>query len=454
MRMNRCVTMLAGGLLVAGTHAPAAARMQAPQAEIKAIEGFETFQAWSRAVWAHNPGEFGASVRTIAAWSDFDLAGVRADIWAVATLVSRGSSPGALIRYTGLNQEVNPASRVAAVRNLRSIKMADVADLVSLPHDRRTSGVNETGITHFLQLAAMLHTDVAMLSAPPRGLTRPGARADQSAPVGRITDGEVTGWAPGPIHWEIGRIALRGVRPLPESDPVVAAWYRATSAYLVSRRQYGYLVHHLAQGRAILPEDAHLHLYNGVLHEAYASSIIQEALQALSADGFKPTAKSAADELKLAEGYFRRALELDPGLDIARVHLGRVVGLRGRHGEAAGELRRALSSLTDARQRYYSELFLGAEEQALGRTAEAKQALDRAIILFPNAQAPYLALGQLAWQSADRAGAQDAFERLAALPSDLAEREDPWWSYPVSAVLDTATLVERMAKVVAEQVRK
>jgi tetratricopeptide (TPR) repeat protein len=235
---------------------------------------------------------------------------------------------------------------------------------------------------------------------------------------------------------------------------VVAAWYRATSAYLVSRRQYGYLEPHLAQGRALLPADAHLQLYNGVLHEAYASSVIQEALQALSADGFKPTAQSAADELKQAEGYFRRALELDPGLDIARVHLGRVVGLRGRHDQAAAELRRALSSLTHARQRYYAELFLSAEEQALGRTAEATRALDRAIILFPNAQAPYLALGQLAWQRADRAGAQAAFERMAALPGVLADREDPWWSYPVSAVLDTVTLVERLTQFVAAQVRK
>ncbi len=445
--------MLAGVLLLAGTHAPAASRAQAPQTEIKAIAGFETFQVWSRLVWEHNPGEFDTSVRTLAAWRESDVAGVKTDIWALTTLVSRGAKPGAVIRYTGFEREITPA-RMGAFGNLRAIRMADVSDLVSLPIDRRTSRVNETGITHFMKLAAMLHTDVVMLSEPPTGLPRPRASLDQSAPAGRITDGEVTGWDPGPIHWEIGRIALRGVRPLPKSDPVVAVWYLATSAYLVSRREYGYLAPHLAQGRAILPDDAHLQMYDGVLHEAYASSVVQEALQALSSEGFQPTAKSAADELKQAEGYFRRALELDPGLDIARVHLGRVVGLRSRHDQAAGELRRALSSLTDARQRYYAELFLGAEEQASGRTAEAKRAFDRAIILFPNAQAPYLALGQLAWQSSDRAGAQAAFERLAALPRVPAEREDPWWSYPVSAVLDTGTLVERMTQLVAEHVRK
>lgn len=445
--------MLAGVLLCAGTQAPAAARVQPPQMEIKPIKGFEKLQAWSRAVWAHNPGELDLFVRMIATWSESDLVEVRAGIWAIATLVSRGPKPSATIRYTGFNQEINPASRVAA-GNLRSIKMSDVSDLISLPLDRRTSPGNEAGITHFMQLAAMLHTDTVMRLGPPTGLTSPRSSLDRSTPARRIIDGEVTGWDPGPIHWEIGRAALRGVRPIPTSDPVVAAWYRATSAYLVSQREYGYLESHLAQGRAILPEDAHLQLYNGVLHEAYASSIVQEALQELRSGRFLPTAQSSADELERAERYFRRALELDPGLDVARLHVGRVLGLRGRHDQAAGELRRALSSLTDARQRYYAELFLGAEEQALGRTSEAKGALDRANILFPNAQAPYLALGQLAWQSADRAGAQVAFERLAALPRSLVEREDPWWSYPVSAVLDTATLIDRMTQLVAQQVRR
>src|SRR5688500_1143289 len=99
--MNRCVTMLAGVLVCAATHATVAAGGQAPKAEIRSIKEFETLQIWSRAVWAHNPGEADASVRTIAAWRESDIAQVRADIWAIATLVSRGSNPGAMIRYTG-----------------------------------------------------------------------------------------------------------------------------------------------------------------------------------------------------------------------------------------------------------------------------------------------------------------------------------------------------------------
>jgi hypothetical protein len=440
---------VAGALVLVATLGAVAPGAQAPQTEIKSIKGFETFQRWSQLVWAHKPGELDASVRTIAAWRDDEVAQVRSDIWAVATLVSRGAKPGSVIRYTGFEQELSP-TRMGLMLNPRTVRMADVPDLICLPPERRTSRINEPGITQFMKLAAMLHTDVVMLSEPPSGTAKPRAGFDRSIPAGRITDGEVTGWDAGPVHWEIGRAALRAVRPLAKADPWVAVWYRATSAYLVARRQYGYLESQLAEGREILPDDPKLHVYAGALHEAYASPVLQEARGALSSGGFNPTAESRANELEHAERDFRRALELDPALDIVRVHLGRVMGLRGRHGQAASELRRALSSLADPRQRYYAELFLGAEEQASGRTSEAKNAFDRASLLFPNAQAPHLALGQLAWQTADRAGADAAFERLAALPRALADREDPWWTYSVSAVLDVATLVETMRALVGK----
>jgi tetratricopeptide (TPR) repeat protein len=159
----------------------------------------------------------------------------------------------------------------------------------------------------------------------------------------------------------------------------------------------------------------------------------------------------------LAEGFFRRALTLDPNMAIARLHLGRVVGLQGRHKEAAGELRTALSSLTDAtdaRQRYFAELFLGSEEQALGHASEAVAAFQRARLLFPNAQSPYLALSQLAWQTDDRTAAQTALQALAGLPVAREDREDPWWTYEVSAMLDLEDLIDRLLALAAQDLRK
>ena len=53
-------------------------------------------------------------------------------------------------------------------------------------------------------------------------------------------------------------------------------------------------------------------------------------------------------------------------------------GLLDRHADAASELRAASESLADAEQRYYSDLFLGAEEEALGRFEAARAAYERA----------------------------------------------------------------------------
>jgi tetratricopeptide (TPR) repeat protein len=175
----------------------------------------------------------------------------------------------------------------------------------------------------------------------------------------------------------------------------------------------------------------------------------------MRSQGFTPAVDSPTDELTEAESLFRRAVELEPGLGTARLRLGRVLGLLGRHGEAVDELRLAQSSLIDPRDRYFGELFLGAEELAAGRATEARTAFQSASALFPNAQSPYLALGQLAWQQADRADGEFVVDALAALPRDRAGREDPWWSYDVSVVLDFPVLVDHLRQMAAaEQVRK
>jgi hypothetical protein len=73
-------------------------------------------------------------------------------------------------------------------------------------------------------------------------------------------------------------------------------------------------------------------------------------------------------------------------------------------------------------------LFLGAEEEALGRLAQARAAYTEAAALYPRAQAPRLGLSQLAHRTGDRVAARA--EPAPALPpyvSDL--KDDPWWTY-------------------------
>ena len=110
-------------------------------------------------------------------------------------------------------------------------------------------------------------------------------------------------------------------------------------------------------------------------------------------------------ELHEAEGLFQRVLEPRPGYAEARMRHGRVLGGLAKHTEAASELRRVVTALTDPQQLYYAELFLGAEEAALGNREAARAAYDRAAELFPQAQSPLLALSEIARRSGDRNGA-------------------------------------------------
>ena len=121
------------------------------------------------------------------------------------------------------------------------------------------------------------------------------------------------------------------------------------------------------------------------------------------------------------------------------------MALLGRHAEAAVELRRAVAELREPQLLYYAELFLGAEEEALGNRDAARAAYERAAELSPRAQSPLLALSQLARRYGDRPAALRAMERLFTLPDDdRNEHDDPWWWYHVAQARDADDLLDAM----------
>jgi tetratricopeptide (TPR) repeat protein len=158
---------------------------------------------------------------------------------------------------------------------------------------------------------------------------------------------------------------------------------------------------------------------------------------------------SEGAELRAAERFYRRALDRNPAFVEARIHLGRVLGRRGRHADAARELRQALTRTDDALLLYYGNMFLGAEEEALDRMAEAQRAYSRAAELFPAAQSSRLALSALASRAGDRAAAlrlvEPVLNRVEVGPAD-----DPWWSYRTSHTRALDTLVAELYRRVAE----
>src|SRR5207248_7243201 len=133
--------------------------------------------------------------------------------------------------------------------------------------------------------------------------------------------------------------------------------------------------------------------------------------------------------LRDAETYFRRAVEGDDAFVEARLRLGHVVGLLGRHEEASSHLQRALAGARDRAPQYHAAMFLGNEQQALGQRARARESYEKAAALYPRAQSPLLALTQLARGAGDRPGAWRAFQPLLTLPADESARADPWWGY-------------------------
>jgi tetratricopeptide (TPR) repeat protein len=145
--------------------------------------------------------------------------------------------------------------------------------------------------------------------------------------------------------------------------------------------------------------------------------------------GASVAAFRAGTNWKQAASAFNAALALQPGWPEARVRLGRVLGLLGRHKEAAETLRRALDETSDLPLVYWGSVFLGAEEEALGRDADARTAYERARKLRPGAQAPSLALSQLARRAGDRSRAIAELRAVLALPADAVSRYDLLWDY-------------------------
>jgi tetratricopeptide (TPR) repeat protein len=286
-----------------------------------------------------------------------------------------------------------------------------------------------------LKRGALLHTDIAArLPFETRSpQEEPPARSQRIMVY--FDDGRRLGFENAAEHWRardcFGQVwpkDSRDGKPDPARDEIVRSWYRVTIAYQQRIQQYE--LGHLERALELFPDDAELDFFNGCLHETFASRRIQSVFHAVSLPkGVTFNIGSERSELRLAEASFRRALERGPDLAEARIRLGHVLGLVGRHSDAADELRRAISSTEDPLLRYYGQLLLGGELDASGDRERARDAYERAALLFPRAQSPRLALSQIANRSGDRRAALDAIQSVLGPPADEFDRADPWWTY-------------------------
>jgi tetratricopeptide (TPR) repeat protein len=317
----------------------------------------------------------------------------------------------------------------------------------------------------FLKRAAVLHADAALNRH--RGGVRPAepaARSVDALPRGAFTalvsvgslyinrDGEILGETAMEWNWPFARALLDLILSSQPDDPFVAAWYHTTTAFMFQRGLYGETVPHLRRAAVVLPDDARI-LFD---RASYAEVQGLPRTQVLLSDHDSRAARDligvpsnarhtlgipdARETNEEAERLFRLALRADPSFVEARVRLGRLLGLRKRHDEAASELARALAANPTGPVLFYAHLFAGRVAQQQGKIAGAAEHYKAADAVFPGAQSAGLARSQAALLESDVAGALESIRRI----DKSSTARDPWRWYQLGAGRDADALLREM----------
>lgn len=412
-------------------------------------------QTWVDAVQGHEPGRADSHVITLAGLS-----------------------------YEG-REELN-AGMALFLETLRTKRIsrdagnADAQRIMALARDAGDAGV-------FLKRAAVLHGDVAANGdrvpvierrprasedprvVPGKGATggRPGAPLPPLLRTDRLgvgQDGQVLGETLASWNWPFARSLLDVLTDGNDAakDPFVGAWYHANMAYMFARGLYGDATPHLADAARLLPNDARILFDRGCYAELLGLPMHQEMLSAADivaqrsrvsgqdrGPQWRPPGSAPALNIPLAETtnadaerLYRRALAIDPSLLEARVRLARLLGLRGRHSDAAAELKTALAGDPAGVIGFYGHLFAGRAAQATGQAAAALAHYKEAQSFFPNAQSALLALSHLALLGADVAAALEPVQRLGG--SSEVFTADPWWQYYLCSGRDADDLLNAL----------
>jgi tetratricopeptide (TPR) repeat protein len=451
-------------LAVALVFVPSLARAQESGADPRMVR----VEEWLKAILHHQPGEFDEAAERIAHWSHGDLQALSVDAVALAQLMRDLRLSYFIIRRPGqkVTQQVRFTPRQVDRMRLLACAAAGLAkqqrdcllrktllllddELLQL-NDAVAAATARGQLDYVLRRAAMLHADVGMST---RSIAfdreyRPPDGAARRVSV-RVEDGRDTATLFGAVHWDIARSLLDVVRPA--GDPMVLLWYQATATWMQATG-YHETVDHLTSAIRLFPRDATLLFLRGAEHESLARPAIQAAARSVDLPpGYQLAVQSHETEFRESEAYFRRALAEAPDHFEARMRLGRVLLQRGRSREAVEELRRADSAAPDDLMKYYSAMFLGGAEEAVGNFDAADALYSRASTLYPNAQSPHVARSALARRRGNLAGALTSLERVFELAAEYPDGEDPWWTYDIAAGREAEALLEELTQMFREE---
>jgi tetratricopeptide (TPR) repeat protein len=370
-------------------------------------------EQWVTVVETHVPGSVDAPLGQAAAWEANDLRKLWNDVHVLLVITTAPRTTALIIPPLSFEPQVRSSRDQRTV----SFRKDERKALEALAARVRARGLNETA-----HRAAMLHTDIVTVAS---SIATPSSTA--SGAQTRWTIGDGTGMRGGQsLHWELARAVLTYVQPDPRRDFFVRDWYRATVANAQAIEYFDTV--QLGNGLRLFPDDPELLLLAGAEREAMATPLFQAFAKSLSRTALLSGISSEDDELGSAAAFYRRALSVSPDFAEARLRLGRVLGLQGRHADALEELRRASPGSLDRMHQYFALLFLGQALEGAGNTAEALDAFEQAAGLVPDARTPYLAIARLARERGDRARTQTSLERALA-PIDIDDTIDPLWMY-------------------------
>lgn len=454
--MKRNSVLLALGLVLTVSSSAAAQRFSEAEEVTPRLTRLEQ---WLDATAAHRPGAIDDSVRLVRGWNQQQLAQVWTDVLTIVSLVRQ---PDVTLFYVSepvrAGQNTRQISPVATNRSQQVLyTLAELRRLKAIA--KQVSADGKPGPENdILKRGGMLHADVEMLvgrSDAPASNARPG-------PAGTtlfMDDGQQLGLTDTVSHWNMGRRLLDSVRPLeskttlktrpdPGADDIVRRWYLAGCAYMLRTRFVE--IDQFSRALDLFPDDPDVLFFVASVHEYYAGVRTQSVMRTMKRppDVTFDILEEGA-ELRLAERLYKRTLDRKPTFIEARIRLGRVLGRRGRHEEAIGQLRQGRTAEEPLLQ-FYAHLFLGSEFEALGNGAEARQSYERAAELAPTAQSPLLGLSRVADQSGDRAGARQLIARLLQWPEADREHADPWWVYEVVQARGVDGLVADLRGRIAE----
>jgi tetratricopeptide (TPR) repeat protein len=334
-----------------------------------------------------------------------------------------------------------------ALRTITSLSPNSFGEVRRLLENRKRT-LSVESFNRLVHRGALLHMDAAIVQAgsiqsrqtPLRGAARLGRTAVLSI------DGGFEGFDVSGEHWQFGRLLLDMTLPQPSEDQTARLWYVTAAAFLANRALLADQLPHLSKAARIFPDDPDLLFVNGCYHEVMASPRVRPMIDSTTLPpGVRISAPSAPASWRLAEDFFRRAVEARPDFIAARVRRGRALDRLGRHDEAIRVLRDAATHTADPALLYYAALFEGAAQESLGNVTMARESYERAAAGFPNAQSPQLALSRMARARGDRGTAQAAAERVFTRVVQ-GEMDDPWWTYHLWFVRNLDDLFAELRK--------